>query len=289
LASFRADFYSHNDYASHCNLNGLAVGHSWSGSKKTIRKLLGLTSTHDVGRLAEVIGNLRRMTENHLGHSIEGVVVASPNFPALCNDDVEEAIRHAGLNPLSPYGHPYQPHEIATAYARHGFGLCKNNHSVEACNAEEDRLPFQQTLAISHTSTAFLATLHTMKTAFITRDLLEGQHVGDYELGSDSHLKQDWDAYWKRVQLHIEALIVQDSARKPIHRVLLLGESGLDPNLLEALDHVISQHQDSMPEVYGEDPLYDAAQGAALFAMRAQEDQAFLTSEGRKETSEFEL
>lgn len=179
MTSFRADFYSHNNCASHCNLDGLAGGHSWSGSKKTIRKLLRWTSTHDVGRLAEVIGNLPRMTESHLGHSIEGVVVASPNFPALCNKDVEEAIRHAGLNPLSPYGHPYQPHEIATAYARHGFGLCKNNGSIEACNTEENRLPFQQTLAVSHTSTAFIATIKTIETAFIPRDLLEGQHVAE--------------------------------------------------------------------------------------------------------------
>lgn len=35
-----------------------------------------------------------------------------------------------------------------------------------------------------------------------------------------------------------------------------------------------------MPEVYGEDSLHDAAHGAALFAVRAQEDQAFLRSEG---------
>ncbi len=254
--------------------------------RKAIRKSLGLPSTYDVGRLAKVIRNLREATENHLGHSISRVVIATPNFPVLCNYDVEEAIRYNGLSPLNPYKHPYQPYEIATAYARHGFGLCKNNTSIKACIVEEDHLPYQQTLAVSHTNTAFIATLWTMKSAFIPRDLPEGQYVTNYELGSHSHLKRDWSLYWDRIQLHVEELILRDIFRTPIARVLLLGESGLDPNLLKALDEAISRHQDSMPEVYGEDSLYDAARGAAEFANRAQEDQAFLRL---SDTPAFEL
>lgn len=128
-----------------------------------------------------------------------------------------------------------------------------------------------------------------MKTAFIPQGIPEGQYVVDYELGSHSLLKRDFNLYWDRVQLHIEGLILKDCSREPIDKVLLLGEGGLDPILIGVLDDAISRYQNGMPKIYGEDPLYDAARGAAEFANRAQEDQAFLSAERPGDTPDFEL
>ena len=90
-------------------------------------KTMGLPASYEVGVLAQVIKHLRSQLESDFGISISEAVFTSSHLLALYQDDLEDAAVNVGIKYVTPRWQ-FKPilWETATAYAGHGFGMCKH-------------------------------------------------------------------------------------------------------------------------------------------------------------------
>ena len=99
----------------------------------------------------------------------------------------------------------------------------------------------------------------------------------DLDAGLDSLPKPGdvQDAYWDLVRLRLIELPLSGYEKVHVDRVILIGESSSNQNFLDVVRDSMSRLQsDDLPSISLYDPLYVAAQGAAVFAKRAQEQDA---------------
>lgn len=201
-----------------------------------------------------------------------------PQLPALCNEDIEDALEYSRLNAVNnPWKLHRQPHETSGAYAGYGLGLCTNYTDYELCKIQDKALPVENTLTILYTRTALIATLYPMTTAWLSYE--PGSQVRiDLDAGLDSLPKSPGDVqdtYWDLVRLRLIELPLSGYEKVHIDRVILIGESSSNQVFLDVVRDSMSRLQsDDLPRISVYDPLYVAAQGAALFAKRAQEQDA---------------
>ncbi|KAL9113657.1 MAG: hypothetical protein Q9187_007586 [Circinaria calcarea] len=92
-------------------------------------------------------------------------------------------------------------------------------------------------------------------------------------LGSLANYPDNPGAYWDRVRLRLIELPLEDWTKRRVTKVLFLGESALDKEFLQVVEDAMRRLQGDIPTIYQSDPLYIAAEGAAEFAQRAQEDR----------------
>ncbi|KAL8725072.1 MAG: hypothetical protein Q9166_007583 [cf. Caloplaca sp. 2 TL-2023] len=262
---------------------------------RRLNKRLGRPATKDVDTLSELLSSLRAVTEARLGQNLDRVVVTTPQFPALTRGDLEDAIEYAGLRSWLEYPLPYPTALYApnAAYAANGHGLCKESENLYACleEAEEGELPLEQVYAVTFTD----ATLHTSVTRInyaFSRD--PDSHISAPELGL-SHLDSypSSSGYWAEVFKHLQLLPqkVADEGR-PVSALVLLGENAdmtvfrkilkdamsgsqkltslLDPKDIDAIQSDTSSLAGTHIEGVA-NPLWAAAQGAAMYARWRQE------------------
>ena len=79
----------------------------WSRYLRRLNKILGRPATKDVGILSALIGSLATTTANELNRTLNRVVVATPDLPALTSEDLNDAIERVGLEPWLVYPIPY--------------------------------------------------------------------------------------------------------------------------------------------------------------------------------------
>jgi hypothetical protein len=121
---------------------------------RRLNKLFGRPSTPDVGTISVLVSHLRDEVESRLNHTIDKVVVTTPQFPGLTKEDLEDAIQYAGLKSWLEYPLPYPTmlHAQNAALAGNGQGLCKELNNIYACleEAEDGGFPLEQVFAVTY-------------------------------------------------------------------------------------------------------------------------------------------
>lgn len=206
-----------------------------------------------------------------LGQSICSVVVSFPYSIALYEEDISDALKYAGLNPLTGRSFKLQPHQLSAASGGAGLGLCEHYEDFEKCKQEEEDLPYEQVLAISYTESALAVSLAAMKSAYHPFEP-ENHHLIDWALGEsslDNYSRAD--AYWIVIRRRILELSYSEYPNKHITAVILLGESAHNEEFQHNVIDALQEFQDHLPVIHRADPLYLAASGAAEYAERAKE------------------
>ena len=238
-----------------------------------IRRLVGLPASSDVVRLAKLLTSLRSLAESQLGAPIISAVTSYPKLPALCKEDIDDALRRAGLIPLTSRTQVYQPHSMSAAYAGYSLGLCQHYLDLSRCRIEEGAMSVYETLQVSFTGGAMINELLLMRGALDSYSS-NLNHLVDYESGLEhADRYSDPEAYWQHVQVRLLELPLRRLQKTEIDQILLLGDSALNSTFRKVLEDTILKLQSDLPKIQDGDPLYAAAKGAAEFAKRAQEDR----------------
>lgn len=205
-----------------------------------------------------------------LGQRICSVVVSSSYSIALYDEDISDAVKYAGLKPLTDRSSQLQPHQISTASGGAGLGLCEHYEDLEKCKHEEMDLPYEQVLVISYTEDALEVSLAAIKNAYQPFEP-EKNHLIDWALGKNSlNNYSRADAYWIVVRRRILELGYSEYPKKQITAVMLLGESAHNEEFQHNVIDALQEFQDDLPVIHRADPLYLAARGAAEYAKRAR-------------------
>lgn len=124
----------------------------WSRYLRRLNKILGRPATKDVDILSSLIESLAKITAKELNQTLNKVVVALPDLPALTSEDINDAIEHAGLKSWLVYPIPY-PKMLYTAnaaFAGSGRGLCSEWWNIYACQDEamDGDIPMERVLTV---------------------------------------------------------------------------------------------------------------------------------------------
>lgn len=245
----------------------------WDRLRRRTNKLLGRPATVDVGTLSNVLTRLRKEAEKYSNIAITSVVVVMPNFRGIQQEDLDDAIEYAGLKSLMGT-FPSRIPETQAAYAGNQFGLCINYVHPLKCEEEEENMPLEQVLAVHYSRHALSVTLAPLTKAFSFSD---DQSLIDWKLGLNAlSLYPNVNSYWEAVGVKIQEVpnTATGWGKRPVTKVLLLGESALDPRFLKALQDALGGIRTTKNAAIlkvTRDPLYAAARGAAEFAKRLQE------------------
>lgn len=277
---------------------------------RRLNKVLGRPSTQDVGIISDVVSKLKVAAENQLSASIDRVVVTTPRFEALTSEDLNDALEHSGLRSWLIYSLPYPTRisEANAAFAANGNGLCKQYTNLYECQEETEDMPLHQVYAVTYCSpfsspfnpspfpADFLFSSFTQKALYtalvpITNAFSNtaDQHLVDFAAGLDSLTSYaSTAAYWAHVRAQLRSTLESATGwgRRPITKVILLGESATNLDFQTALKDALSgvtmlpsaevslQVSAEQPEMSSDvvaDPVYAAARGAALYARWRQE------------------
>ena len=235
--------------------------------------MLGFPASHDVGILSRLLGPLREMVEEKLGHKVGSAVVTSPNLVALYYEDINDAMEYVGLKRLhlkASGPDSQQPHEAFAADAGYGIGLCSHYKDYDKCDDEEHQMPSRQVLTILYTKSALIMYKAPRKKAlgFYDPPVRGGTY---FFLGYDNiHNNPKEEYYWENVKDAVmEVLLRYGGERYPVSQVFMLGQSALNPTFLDIVNSSISAIYEEKPEFFLSDPTFAAAKGAAEFAIRA--------------------
>ncbi|KAI9730187.1 MAG: hypothetical protein M1835_003579, partial [Candelina submexicana] len=144
---------------------GRELSEGWKRIKRRLNKLLGRSATPDVGTRGSLIRALRAKTEGELEHSIESVLAATPKFPSLIEEDIDDALEFAGLKPLKGYDLAGSLTETTAAFAGSGFGLCTSYTDINLCEHQQDAFPAERVLAVHFTDATLSTVLTTLTNA----------------------------------------------------------------------------------------------------------------------------
>lgn len=264
-------------WAGYCHDDNIGVGPPLTRRylRKLARRLAGLPSTEDVGRLADAIRALKGITEDALGHPVKEVIVTAPMLNQLCRKDIREAAEYAGLTPLMDT-FPYHSHDVSAAYAGYGQGLCETYGNRTRCGEEEGELPTKNTLSVLYTKHVLMVSLHSMKTAERIYEPLYFDYVVEWQgfLTQDSQRNADaFEAQWQSIALRLAQLPINAYPPIPkIDRIMIMGESGAGKVMARAVNRAmeILYKGEVGYEVFMRDTEYVAARGAAELAWRKQ-------------------
>ncbi|MCJ1265187.1 hypothetical protein MMC22_005062 [Lobaria immixta] len=251
---------------------------------RRLNKALGRPATQDVGILSSVLSKLKAETENQLSTSIDRVVVSTPRFEALTEEDLHDALEYVGLRSWLIYSVPYPDRmsEAHAAFAGNGNGLCKQYTNLYECQEEYEDMPHHRVYAVTFTPKTLYTALVPITNAFTDT---EDQHLIDFTVGLDSLGSfPSPSTYWAHILTQLRAIPESATSlgRRPISKILLLGESASNPDFLTALKDALAVLPTEMsPSISAAetdvnlevvaDPLFAAARGAAVYARRRQE------------------
>jgi hypothetical protein len=188
----------------------------------------------------------------------------------ITEEDMGEAMQHAGLVMLKSYNYFGDVSQTAAAYAASGYGLCSNPQDVDICEEEEAQMAVNSVLGISYTKITLSVSYGPRLAAHLGR---VSKRVVSYDLGSDClQTGHDTLMYWKNVSSAIFGVI---EATPRLTSLLLFGEEATSKEFREVVrDTLFSlRHTDitSHSSFRDIEPLGLAARGAAEFAKRFQE------------------
>ena len=200
-------------------------------------------------------------------------------FPGICEADISEAGSLVGLKKLPDVVYEECTHEMFAAFAGVGQGLCAHYMNALLCKEEESRLPKIRTLAVSYSHASLALDLMPIKRAVGDFES-EMYAIVDFNLGSrvesprgTPEAAEHWRLIGQRVadMMHYHA---NPSNETLVDHLLLLGESGGNPDFRRVVRQTVIDNQEAIPVGYNADPVYVAAQGAAEMGKR-QSDQEY--------------
>ncbi|KAK1765028.1 hypothetical protein QBC33DRAFT_517234 [Phialemonium atrogriseum] len=190
--------------------------------------------------------------------------------PATPDEDLNDAIEHAGLDSwlTLPMPYPQRLVESRAAFAGSGYGLCQNYKDLYRCEEEYESMAWETVYFVFFSRHALYASLDTFQAAF-GLDPLSEPHVLDFESGfSNLPTFASPSAFWSHVRDQL--MILPSKSPRRITKLLLGGENATDPDFIatlrDALGAPASLSDDGIP-----DPTFAAARGAALYARWRQE------------------
>ncbi|KAH8811303.1 hypothetical protein F5884DRAFT_854664 [Xylogone sp. PMI_703] len=220
------------------------------------RETLGLPASPDVGRLSQVISELRSEVELILGQKITSAAITIPSIVALYEEDLRDAFAHSELTyvEIFPYNNHRRIHDTGALYA--GLGLPPSEPSER-----EFYLVVQYTRNCLITSQAEVST---------TYDAEEHPHFENFSLGFN-HVRVE-EKYWERVAVAIQRPVKESYIPRRIARVLVHGESSGDPVFREVVERAVRELEgveEGVVPVYAQDGVFVAARGVAELGRRA--------------------
>jgi len=241
----------------------------WERMKRKFNKSHGLPATEDVGTIAKVLIDLRKMVEEKLGHNITAAVTARPNLPGLTREDLEDAMEYAGMKMLRAYNYFSDVSETSAASAATGKGLCKKPEDIKACEDEEVTMPIYDILSVSFTNTILYLAYTRISSANRCYELVYTPH---FNLGLQSlDIYPNAKAYWTEVNYAIRDFIDYPPR---IDTVLLMGEAAPNEDFQKTLRDALEHFEPGLDVVMNIssslEPLSLVARGAAELAKRFQ-------------------
>lgn len=102
-------------------------------------------------------------------------MVAAPDLPGLCEEDIDDALEHAGLKSLNVYnlfGHLFA---TSAAWAGSALGMCSIYTDFYECEDEERHFTAHQALVLSFFRRAFGTSMSNMDVAHI--DIVQASFI----------------------------------------------------------------------------------------------------------------
>lgn len=235
--------------------------------QRHINRLMGRPGTPYAGILSIMLTVLRSKAESHTSASVTAVTIASANGALTSNDELSDAIRHAGLQSLGD--RQSVDKELNCAYGASGLGLCSSYTDVLQCEEEEEAFGDVDTVLHLDYMNKTLSANSARKSK--ARETYARSEFVDWELGHDLTRGGERDEYWNAVKLRIEALVT--ATRWPYSQLLLTGEAANDEKFLEVIKDALGDSKLASwvnTVRLGMDFKYVVARGAAEFQRRRQ-------------------
>jgi hypothetical protein len=239
---------------------------------RNFRKSLGFPTSNEVGALSSVIKELKKKTEESLGHSICAAAAAVPDFPAIYDEDLYDAFEYAGLNYLQIGWHAHYrtflTYDSQAALARHNLSMCWDLSSPYACERDDLTETLDSYLLVTYTKSDFMISglgAHAHDLYYLDRQTTLG-----LELGSGSSLRQtDAPVYWDKVG----DMVMQTAKRTyTANKIIYVGDDAVDNEFYEFVNDRVKEdlqkkNVTTFMAITG-DPVYVQAKGAAVLAQR---------------------
>lgn len=232
-------------------------------------KAVGLSSSYELGVLAQVIEHLRSELEPTLDITVHEAVFAASHLVALYKDDLQDAADHVGIKYITPKD-LFKPFlwETAAAYAGHGFGLGKHWRDDDKCWEEEGRMPRRTILAVHYSQNALTVSLAKVSDAISAWEP-DYRHIENFTLGSDAIKRySDTEDYWADVKDALLSINTQFPLFPKPSRILLTGNMAYG-YFVELLESTMQDYLGTIPPLLANNTCKAAAQGAAEFKRRA--------------------
>jgi hypothetical protein len=225
-------------------------------------------SSQNVPILSREFQKMRDILEKGTGVRLDKAFVAHPKLPALCDDDIADAMRDAGMQAISNRRLINQPHKLNAAYAAYGYGMCVDFTRRNPCEYEERyQLPVRQVMVVTYTEQALLIEYISLKWV---GELTSADHSHiDWEAGANALSRTpDAPSHWNLVRYRILEEPVKWN--RPADMVLLSGPYGRNETLVHVVRESFAEFQKNSPEYLMAYEGFTAAGGAADLAYRAQ-------------------
>lgn len=213
----------------------------WEQWRRSLNKKLGWPATPDVGILADMLAKLRDAAGSAAGGAPDHVAVSRPPINCLRDEDIWDALEHAGLRPWLDFNdipeagmYPTSLSEAHAVFAAGGQGLCKNYKDLFECWEEEERMPWYITLLVGFTQKDLRAEIVAIRAPFYWYQGV-WEKFADFDAGLDGMANfTSEEAFWEHVRGRIAGIVVSIAPLR-IAKLVLAGENATDPRFLRAL------------------------------------------------------
>lgn len=233
-------------------------------------KAHGLPASEDVGVISAMISNLVVAVELRLGHNITAALVTTPNLVALYQEDMVDAFEHSALQSLdATWDRNNVYHETSAAVAGNGLGLCHDFKDIKSCRDEEWKMPDEIVLSVMYTADCLCVELAHISSASYSLGYGVSPPTMDFTLGiSALHDNPSEKYYWEAVRDTIMRGMLVHLHDPPPQKVFVLGDQSHNERFRVVLEDALLRYVGKLPEIFDEDPVFRAAQGAAEMARR---------------------
>jgi hypothetical protein len=237
---------------------------------RRLNKANGLPASEDVGTISTMITKLVTMAEFKLGHNITAALLAAPNLVALYKEDVIDAFEYSQLQVLDKlWDLDNVYHETGAAVAANDFGLCQNFTDIKSCMDEEWEMPREIVLSVLYTEDCLCVELASVSSASYVSGYRMSPPTMDFTLGLKAlHDNPSETYYWEAVRDTIlRGMVVELYDHQP-GKVFVMGDQSHNEKFRTVLNEALIQYDGKLPQIFDEDPVFRAAQGAAEMARR---------------------
>ena len=252
--------------------------------KRSFRRKLGLPSSSDVGTLSTPLQALVSTATHRVACRPRQALLVTTAIRALYDEDIQDIMTYLGLT-QAPLRHLpglragcEAPHELAAAYAGHGFGLCETYWNATACDLEERQISFEMVVGVSISRTGIALSQAVLRYAYVIDGYDETLYdaVGFEGFGGEDRMRQSMEEYWRFVEKALKCHVHRNN-RYNVSKVLIFDDAAemevdghtMGYEMKSVVTGVLREWQDDV-KVLKSEPLYVTAFGAAKLALRGR-------------------